>query len=92
MATTATIRVDQETGFTPPLSLAFEWGENQWKLGGTTGAAQRPQERHVPAGACQEAVGEERRRAKSRFGLPAEARGAGATQPAGRGCGGTVCA
>jgi hypothetical protein len=42
MATTATIRVDQETVFTPTLFLAFELGENTWKLGCTTGAAQRP--------------------------------------------------
>jgi transposase len=73
MATTATIRVDQETVFTPTLFLAFELGENKWKLGCTTGAAQRPRERHVPAGDCQ-AVLEEIRRAKSRFGLPEEAR------------------
>jgi hypothetical protein len=53
MATTATIRVDQETVFTPTLFLAFELGENKWKLGCTTGAAQRPRERQVPAGDCQ---------------------------------------
>src|SRR5215510_11664111 len=73
MATTATIRVDQATVFTPTLFLAFELGENKWKLGCTTGAAQRPRERQVPAGDCQ-AVLEEIRRAKSRFGLPEEAR------------------
>jgi transposase len=73
MATTATIRVDPETAFTPTLFLAFELGENKWKLGCTTGAAQRPRERQVPAGDCQ-AVLEEIRRAKSRFGLPEEAR------------------
>ena len=73
MATTATLRVAQETVFTPPLFLAFELGANTWKLGGTTGAAQRPRERQVPAGDCP-AVLEERRRAKSRFGWPAEAR------------------
>jgi len=70
---TATIHVDQETVFTPTLFLAFELGENKWKLGCTTGAAQRPRERQVPAGDCQ-AVLEEIRRAKSRFGLPEEAR------------------
>src|SRR5215475_4384182 len=73
MATTATIHVDQATVFTPTLFLAFELGENKWKLGCTTGAAQRPRERQVPAGDCQ-AVLEEIRRAKSRFGLPPEAR------------------
>ena len=71
MATTATIRVEQETVFTPTLFLAFELGENKWKLGCTTGAAQRPRERQVSAGDCQ-AVLEELRRAKSRFGLPEE--------------------
>jgi len=70
---TATIRVDQETVFTPTLFLAFALGENTWKLGCTTGAAQRPRERHVPAGDCP-AVLEEIRRAKSRLGLPEEAR------------------
>src|SRR4029434_6783313 len=73
MATAATTCIDQETAFTPTLFLAFELGENKWKLGCTTGAAQRPRERQVPAGDCQ-AVLEEIRRAKSRFGLPEEAR------------------
>ena len=73
MATTATIRVEQETVFTPTLFLAFELGENKWKLGCTTGAAQRPRERQVPAGDCQTVL-EEIRRAKNRFGLPEEAR------------------
>jgi transposase len=45
---------------------------NTGKLGLTTGAAQRPRERHVPAGDGH-AVLEEIRRAKSRFGLPEEA-------------------
>jgi len=67
MATTATIRVDQATTFTPTLFLAFEWGVNTWKLGCTTGAAQRPRERHVPAGDGP-AVLEERRRTQSRCG------------------------
>lgn len=73
MATTATTRVKQETAFTPTLFLAFELGVNTWTLGFTTGAAQRPRERHVPAGDCQTALAEIRR-AKSRFGLPEEAR------------------
>jgi transposase len=73
MATTATTRVDQETACTPTLFLAFELGVNQWKLGCTTGAAQRPRERHVPAGDGQTVL-EEIRRAKSRFGWPEEAR------------------
>ena len=73
MATTATIRVDQETTFTPTLFLAFELGVHTWKLGCTTGAAQRPRERQVPAGDGQTVL-EESRRAKSRFGWPAAAR------------------
>jgi transposase len=73
LATTAALRVDQQTVFTPPLFLAFALGEHKWKLGGTTGAAQRPRERHVPAGDGQ-AVLEERRRAKSRFDWPEAAR------------------
>jgi transposase len=72
MATAATTCIDQETAFTPTLFLAFELGVNTWKLGFTTGAAQRPRERQVPAGDCQTVL-EEIRRAKSRFGLPAEA-------------------
>jgi transposase len=72
MATAATTCIDQETAFTPTLFLAFELGVNKWKLGFTTGAAQRPRERQVPAGDCQTVL-EEIRRAKSRFGLPVEA-------------------
>jgi hypothetical protein len=67
MATTATTRVDQGTAFTPTLFLACELGVNKWKLGVTTGAAQRPRERQVPAGDSQMVL-EERRRAKRRFG------------------------
>ena len=46
---------------------------NKWKLGVTTGAAQRPRERQVPAGDGQTVL-EEIRRAKHRFGLPEEGR------------------
>ena len=77
MATTATIRVEQETGFPPPLALAFALGEPKGKLGGPPRAAQRPRARPVPAGAGP-AVWEEIRRAKRRCGWPEEARGAGA--------------
>jgi hypothetical protein len=52
-----------ETTARPALFLAFELGVNQWKLGFTTGAAQRPRERNVPARNL-EAVREESRRAK----------------------------
>lgn len=66
---TATPCMDQQTACTPPLFLAFEVGENPWKLGCTTGAAQRPRERQVAAGDAP-LVLEEMRRAKPRFGLP----------------------
>ena len=72
MATTATTRVNQATAFTPTLFLACELGVNTWKRGFTTGAAQRPRERHVPAGDGQTVL-EEIRRAKSRVGLREEA-------------------
>jgi transposase len=74
MATPVTTHVNQETAGTPTLFLAFELGVNKWKLGFTTGAAQRPRERQIPAGDCH-AVWEESRRAKSRCGLPEAARG-----------------
>ena len=74
MATPATTRVNQETAVTPTLFLAFELGGKKGKLGFTTGAAQRPRERQVPAGDCHTVL-EESRRAKSRFGLSETARG-----------------
>ena len=74
MATTATTRIKQETACTPTLFLAFELGVKTWQRGFTTGAAQRPRERPGPAGACHTVL-EERRRAKSRCGLPEAARG-----------------
>ena len=82
MAPTATTRVDQETAVTPTLDLAFELGVTKGKLGFTTGAAQRPRERQVPAGDGQTGL-EEIRRAKSRFGLP-EAAGVVRCYEAGR--------
>ena len=54
------------------LLLAFELGERTWKLGFTTGLAQRPRIRQVPAGAVDQ-VREEIARAKVRLKLPAEA-------------------
>jgi transposase len=74
MAPTATTRGKQATACTPTLFLAFELGVPTWQLGGTTGAAPRPRERHVPAGDGHTVL-EERRRAQSRLGLPEEARG-----------------
>ena len=46
---TATPCIDQQTACPPTLFLAFELGEHTWKLGFTTGAAQRPRERQVAA-------------------------------------------
>ena len=67
MATPAATRMDQATTHQPTLFLAFELGVNTWKLGFTTGAAQRPRERSMPAGAIH-VLHEEIARAKQRFG------------------------
>jgi transposase len=72
MTTATPIRMTDETTDRPALFLAFELGANQWKLGFTTGAAQRPRERNVPARHL-EAVREEICKAKARFGLPEDA-------------------
>ena len=72
MTTATPIRMAHETIDRPALFLAVALGANQWKLGFTTGAAQRPRERNVPA-RHSEAVREESRKAKERFGLPADA-------------------
>jgi hypothetical protein len=72
MTTATPIRIAHDTIDRPALFLAFELSVNQWKLGFTTGAAQRPRERNVPARHL-EAVQEEIRKAQERFGLPADA-------------------
>ena len=54
------------------LLLAFELSERTWKLGFTIGRGQRPRVRQIPAGAVDR-LAEEIARAKSRFGLPADA-------------------
>ena len=72
MTTATPIRMTDETTDRPALFLAFALGANHWKLGFTTGAAQRPRERNVSARHL-EAVREEIRKAKERFGLPADA-------------------
>jgi transposase len=69
MATPAAIGKDQAMTQQPTLFLACELGVTTWKLGFTTGAAQRPRERTMPAGALQVLL-EEMARAKQRFGLP----------------------
>jgi transposase len=73
MATPAATCKDQATTQQPTLFLAFELGVTTWKLGFTTGAAQRPRERTMPAGAIH-VLQEESARAKQRFGLPHDAR------------------
>ena len=72
MTTATPLRIAHDTIERPALWLAFAWSANQWQLGCTTGAAQRPRERHVPVRHL-EAVREERRKAQERFGLPADA-------------------
>jgi transposase len=72
MTTATPIRMTDETTDRPALFLAFALGANQWKLGFTTGAAQRPRARHVPARHL-ETVREELGRAKARLGLPEDA-------------------
>jgi transposase len=54
------------------LLLAFELGERVWKLGFTTGLAQRPRIRQIPARATDRVL-EEMARAKVRFRSPADA-------------------
>jgi len=55
------------------LYLAFELGSKEWKLGFTVGFGQRPRQRTVSAGDLA-GVRREIERARSRFGLPMEAR------------------
>jgi transposase len=69
MVTAAAPHMDQVPTDQPTLLLAVELGVNTWKLGFTTGAAQRPRERSMPAGALH-VLHEEIARAKQRFGLP----------------------
>jgi transposase len=73
MTITATTPHDQQSTEQPTLFLAFEFGVNTWTLACTTGAAQRPRERRVPAREIA-AVREEMARAKQRFGVPEAAR------------------
>lgn len=73
MAIPAATCKDQATTPRPTLFLAFELGGTTWKLGFTTGAAQRPRERSMPAGAIH-VLQEEIARAKPRFGLDADTR------------------
>ena len=74
MTTATPIRIAPDTIDRPARLLALALGANPWPLGFTTGAAQRPRERHVLA-RHMEAVRAESRQAPERFGLPAEAPG-----------------
>src|SRR5262245_7081640 len=71
MTTATQLRMTAETTGRPALFLAFALGAHQWKLGFTTGAAQRPRERNGPARHL-EAVREEIWKAKARVGWPAD--------------------
>jgi len=69
MATSPGIGMEQQPTPRATLFMAFELSLNTWKLGCTTGSAQRPRERSVPARDLA-AVQQEITRAKQRFGLP----------------------
>jgi hypothetical protein len=58
---------EQATTQQPTLLLAFERGLTTWNRGVTTGAAPRPRERRIPAGALH-VLQEELARATPRFG------------------------
>ena len=73
MARFVRTRIEQATPAQPRLFLAFELGKNTWKLGFTTGVAQQPRERTIPAGDVAR-VQQEITRAKQRFDLPEDAR------------------
>jgi transposase len=68
-----TMTREAEFSAAPPSSLvAFELGERAWKLGFSSGMGQRPRVRQIPGGAVG-LMANEIARAKSRFGLAAEA-------------------
>ena len=73
MAASVTSHITQETLAQPTLSLAFELGQETWKLGFTIGVAQPPRERTIPARDVAR-VPQEIAQAKRRFGLPEDAR------------------
>jgi transposase len=73
MATPAVRRIEQDRHPQPTLSLAFELGQDTWKLGFTIGVAQPPRERTIPAGDVTR-VQQEIAQAKQRFGLPEDTR------------------
>jgi hypothetical protein len=73
MARPAVPRTAQATTHRPTLVLAFALGVTPWKLGCTTGMAQRPRARTMPAGDVH-SLAEEMPRAKRRVGCPEDAR------------------
>jgi transposase len=73
MTTSIQTRIEQAPLLQPTLFLAFELGQNTWKLGFTIGVAQPPRERTIPAGDVAR-LQQEITRAKQRFGLPEDAR------------------
>src|SRR5262252_2318241 len=73
MATPIRPHIEQETPPQHTLFLAFELGQQTWKLGFTIGVAQPPRERTISAG-DRTGLQQEILRAKQRFGLPENAR------------------
>jgi transposase len=73
MVTPTAPRIAQNLLAQPTLSLAFELGQETWKLGFTIGVAQPPRERTIPARDVAR-IQQEIAQAKQRFGLPADAR------------------
>jgi hypothetical protein len=67
MATPVATCTDPATTPRPTLLLAFALGVTTWHRGVTTGAAQRPRERTMPAGALH-VLQEEMARAQQRCG------------------------
>ena len=64
-----TMTRDLESTVGVSVLMAFEMGQQWWKVGFTTGVGQRPRTRRIAAGAM-EVVLTEVARAKARFGLP----------------------
>jgi transposase len=73
MATPTKTRMAQAPLPPPTLSLAFELGPDPWQLGCTSGVAQPPRERTIPAGDITRGQ-QEIAQAKQRCGLPEDAR------------------
>src|SRR3990172_559447 len=65
----AATREDEYSALAPVLYLAFELGNDFWKLGFTVGMGQQPRERNIAARDL-DGLQREIRLAKKRFGLP----------------------